>query len=92
VLISNRTLLLVFVVKGDCDSGFGNTSLATLVNQFLQVCGSDMAQISDAKEETNSIQNVGFATTIQASDGIEHGIKAVNFRPLAVGFESIDYH
>ena len=55
VLVSERRLLLVSVVEGDGDCGLGDASLAVLVDQFLQVGCSDVAQVGDTEEETDGV-------------------------------------
>lgn len=49
-----------------------------------------MRQVSDAKQKTNRVQNVGLAASVQSSNCIEQGIESVDFRPLSVRLESID--
>ena len=61
VLVSERRLLLVSVVEGDGDCGLGDASLAVLVDQFLQVGCSYVAQVGDTEEEADGIQNVAFS-------------------------------
>ena len=61
VLVSERRLLLVSVVEGDGDCRLGDASLAVLVDQFLQVGCSDVAQVGDTEEEADGIQNVAFS-------------------------------
>ena len=58
VLVTKRRLFLVSVVKCDGDGGFGDSSLTVLVDQLLEVGSSDVAQVSNAKKETDGIQNV----------------------------------
>ena len=58
VLIAQWRLLLVPVVECDGDGGFGHPSLAVLVDQLLQVGCSHVAQVGDAKEEADGVQNI----------------------------------
>lgn len=49
-----------------------------------------MRQIRDPQQETNCVQNVTLSGSIETGDSVEFRIESVNFRPLSVGFESVD--
>ena len=55
-----NVLFLVSVVECDGDGGLGDASLAVLVDELLQVGGSHMAQVGDAQQETDGVQDVAF--------------------------------
>ena len=83
VLVSERRLLLVSVVEGDGDCGLGDASLAVLVDQFLQVGCSDVAQVGDTEEEADGIQNVAFSWPARDNYRSEiFNISTYPFRPV----------
>lgn len=47
-----------------------------------------MAEVGDTQKETNRVQDVGLSAAIESCDGVEQRVKAVDLRPLCVGFES----
>ena len=61
MLVTERRLLLVSVVKCDGDSGLGDSSLTVLVDKLLEVGRSDMAQVGDTEEETDGVQDITFS-------------------------------
>lgn len=48
-----------------------------------------MAQICDAQNKTNGIQNVRFSCTVEPRDGIELAIEGAHRGALTIGFKSI---
>lgn len=46
-------------------------TLLTEERPFLNVLSLYLWQIADSQHETDGVQDIGFATTIQASNGIE---------------------
>ena len=59
-LVSQWRLLLVSVVEGDGDRGLGDPRLTVLVDQLLQVGGSHVAEVGDAQQEADGVQDVTF--------------------------------
>lgn len=49
-----------------------------------------MAQIRYPQKETYRVQNIGLAAAVQSGDGVEQRVKAVDLRPVCVGFESFN--
>lgn len=49
-----------------------------------------MCEIGNAQKETYRVQNIGLAAAVQSCDGVEQRVKAVDLRPLRVGFESFN--
>ena len=51
-------LFLISVIEGDGDGGLGNSRLAILVDELLQVGGPHMAEVGDAQEEADRVQDI----------------------------------
>ena len=49
-----------------------------------------MAEIRNAQKETYRVQNIRLSAAVQSCDGVEQRVKAVDLRPLCVGFESFN--
>ena len=61
-------LFLVSVVKCDGDGGLRDSRLAVLVDELLEVGGPHVAQVGDAKEEADRIQDVTLARPEEISE------------------------
>lgn len=48
-----------------------------------------MREIGDAQHEADGIKNVGLAGAVEAGDGIEFAVKALDLDPISVRLESI---
>jgi len=59
--VAERASRPVGVVEEDGDGGFGDSGLALLVDEFLEVGSPNLLQIGDAENEADGIENVGFA-------------------------------
>lgn len=85
--VTERASRPVGVVEDDGDSGFGDSGLTLLVDEFLEVGSPNLLQIGDAKNEADGIENVRFAWTVQTSDGVEEGVEARNHGARSVWLE-----
>lgn len=47
-------------------------------------------KVADSQHETNAVEDVGFATAIQTSDGIELWIEVFDLCPCGIGLKPID--
>ncbi len=75
LLVAWRGLTLDFVVELDRHCGLGHSRITLLVNEFLQIFSSHMLKAGDAEDEANGVQDVGFATPVQAGYRIELAVK-----------------
>ena len=80
----------VGVVKDDCDGGARDACLPTLVDEILQVGGSDCAHVCDTENEADGVEDVGLATAVEARDGVEGLIEARDVGADRVRLEAID--
>ena len=55
-----NVLFLVSVVECDGDGGLGHARLSILVYELLQVGRPHVAQVGDAQQETDGVQDVAF--------------------------------
>lgn len=85
--VAERAPRAVGVVEDDGDGGFGDSGLALLVDELLEVGSPNLLQIGDAENEADGIENVRFAGTVQAGDGVEEGVEARNDGARGVGLE-----
>lgn len=46
-----------------------------------------MREVRNAQKETNGVQNIGLAASVQSRDGVEQRVEAIDLRPLRVRFE-----
>lgn len=53
VLVAERASVSLGVVEGDGDGGLGDTGLALLVDELLEISGSDLLEIGDAQDEAD---------------------------------------
>ena len=51
-----------------------------------------VGKIGDAHQKADGIENVTFAGTVEASDGVEGRVKAVNFGSVSVWLEAVYNH
>ncbi len=49
-----------------------------------------LGQVGDAQHEADGVQDVGFATAVEAGDGIEVSVKAWHRDALSIGLETIN--
>ena len=61
-------LFLVSIVKCDGDGGLRHSRLAVLVDELLEVGGPHVAQVGDAQEEADRIQDVTLARPEEISE------------------------
>lgn len=59
---------------------------------YLYSSKTHLGKVRYAQEKAYGVQNVGLATTIQPSDGIEKRVKTADFSPLGVRLEPIQYN
>lgn len=85
--VPERASRPVGVVEDDGDGGFGDSGLALLVDEFLEVGSPNLLQIGDAKNEADGIENVRFSWTVQAGDGVEERVEARNHGARRVWLE-----
>ena len=52
--------------------------------------GSDARQVGDAQNEADRVEDVGFATSVEAGDGVELRVETGNNCPLRVRLEAVD--
>lgn len=88
VFITKRASTPIGIIEHDGDSGLGNSCLALLVHELLKVGSPNLLQVGDAEHEANRIENVRFAGTVQAGDGVEEGVEARNDGSCGVRFET----
>lgn len=81
LLKSNRCLCFIAIVEDDRDTGFRHSSLASLVDQVLEIRGSDGRQVRDPEHEADRVENVGFPRSIEASNRVERWIEATDGSP-----------
>ena len=51
-----------------------------------------MGEISDAHEEADGIEDVTLAGSVEAGDGVEGRVEAVDLGPMTVRLEAVDHH
>lgn len=71
LLEANWRLRSVAVVEHNSHTGFGDTGLATLVDEVLEVLRSNGAHVGNSENKANGVQNVGFTRAIEASNRVE---------------------
>ena len=76
MLIPHRTERLVPIVEYNGNTGLVDTRLSLFVDQLGQVPGTNLGEIGNSEDEADGVENVGFARTIEAGDGIEVGIES----------------
>ncbi len=92
LLVAQRTVPLVRVVEHDRDRGPGDARLPVLVHELLEVVRPHVAQVGDAEQEADRVQDVGLARPVEAGDGVEAGVEAADLGPRAVRLEAVDDH
>lgn len=63
-LIPERTAGAIGIVEDDGDGGLGNSGLALLVDELLEIGCSDLLQIGDAQHEADGVEDVGLARPV----------------------------
>ena len=53
---------------------------------------ADLAEVGDAEDEADGVEDVALAAAVEAGDGIEEGVKARHHRALLVRLEAVDNH
>ena len=76
LLVAHRTVGLVLVVEDDGHRGLVDAGLALFVDQCGEVAGSDLGEVLDAQDEADGVENVGFARTVEAGNGVEVRVEA----------------
>lgn len=79
LLVADGARCFVFIVKHNCDAGLVYAGLPLLVNELGQIPSANLAQIGDAENEADGVQNIRFSRSIEAGDCIEVGIKSVDY-------------
>ena len=51
--------------------------------------GHHLVQVGDSQQEADGVQDVGLATAVQSSDGIELGVKPTDDCALCIGLEPV---
>ena len=51
-----------------------------------------MAEVGDAEEEADGVEDVGLAGAVEAGDGVKLGVEAGDLGALAVRLEAVDHH
>lgn len=74
---------------GNLCSALYNTQAHECTQKVCVKAKSYLSQIGDTKNKANGIQYIGFAGAIEASDGGEFLIKAIDFGTFTIGFESV---
>lgn len=80
--------VLVPVIEGDRDTGLGNTGLALLVDQFLEVGDTGNGEGLEPQDEQDGVHDVGLAGTVESSNGVELLVEVSDDGSLGVGLES----
>lgn len=86
--ISKRTTTPFRIIKHDRNSSLSDSRLSLLIHKFLKIGSTNLLQVGNSKHETNRIEDVRFAGTVQTSDGVEESIEAGNNCSGSVGFET----
>ncbi len=88
VFIANGAATAIVVGEDNGDGGLGDTRLALLVHQFLEIGDAHLLQVGDAHDEANAVQDVGLTGAIVARDGVEARVEAAHRRPRRVRLEA----
>ncbi len=88
VFIANGAAAAIIVGEDNGDGGLGDTRLALLVHQFLEIGDAHLLQVGDAHDEANAVQDVGLTGAIVARDGVEARVEAAHRRPRRVRLEA----
>ncbi len=88
VFIANGAAAAIVVGEDNGDSGLGDTRLALLVHQLLEIGDAHLLQVGDAHDEANAVQDVGLARAIVTCDGVEARVEAAHRRPRRVRLEA----
>ncbi len=73
------------------DTGLFDACESLLVNELSEASFEPEHFLAGAaKEELNGVKDVAFAWAIEASDGIELGVKAWDDGPVHIGFEAFE--
>ncbi len=88
VFIANGAAAAIVVGEDNGDGGLGDTRLALLVHQLLEIGDAHLLQVGDAHDEANAVQDVGLAGAIVARDGVEARVEATHRRPRRVRLEA----
>lgn len=72
-LIAHWALVFVTVVKGDGNSGFGDTGLSTFVDQLLQIAGTHLSRHTGIYIASSNIyKNYGYISWVLYHNTIKH--------------------
>lgn len=88
VFIANGAATAIVVGEDNGDGGLGDTRLALLVHQFLEIGDAHLLQVGNAHDEANAVQDVGLTGAIVARDGVEARVEATHRRPRRVRLEA----
>lgn len=84
LFIAERTPIHLGVIKSNRHSGLGNPSLSLLVDELLQISGSNLLEVGDTQHEADGIEDVGFPGAVQTRDGVEMRVETRNHSPRGV--------
>ena len=76
-LVADGGSVGIRVVENNCHDSLVHSRLTLLVNQLVEVSGSDLTEVGDSQNEADGVENVTLSTSIQTRDGIEMRIKPV---------------
>ena len=69
---------LVFIVEHDGDAGLVYAGLSLFVDELGQIPSTNLAQVGDAENEADGVQDIRFSRSIEPGDCIEMGVKPVD--------------
>ena len=90
MFVSGRRRRRVLVVEDHGHGGLGDPGLALLVDELLQRVGAHGREVADAEHEADGVEDVGLARAVEARDGVEEAVEAVDVDAGGVRLEAVD--